>query len=679
MKISYDWLREYVETDVSADRLAEMLTMAGLSVESIIRLGADHILETEITANRPDWLSVIGVAREISAMTGKKLNMPKIKTPNTAPAQNDINIKVEDAPLCPKYTARVIRGVRVAESPAWLKARIEAMGLRSVNNIVDITNFCLFETGEPMHAFDLDKISGRQILIRKARQAEKLVTIDGKEAVLDPSVLIIADSARPIAVAGVMGGLNTEVTAATQNILLEAAYFDPVSIRRTSRKLGVSTDSSYRFERRVDIENIVYASERAAGLICEIAGGAAEDIISIGQAQDKKRTVSMSGSKLNKLSGMTIPPEKAKAILAGLGLRSISQTTREETFEIPGFRQDLQSEIDLIEEVLRVYGYNNVPDTMPNVMAQTNFDPKLKFEKTARQILCGFGLDEIIGYSLLNKKLAGCAASLPADSIAEIMNPLSAEQEMMRPSLMSGMLGAIAWNLNRKNKDLKLFELGNVYYKKSGDSFGQDKYICVGICGQINGGWDGCARHVQFSDIRGIFENLCEEFGMQEVSFEESQDTRFSSLARAILKIKGRPVGVCGAVSQRLLSEFDIKDKVYLLEVNLEELFGLFLPERRFKELPKYPSILRDISIVVSKETRNAPLVSVIRTAGGFILKSVDLVDRYSGKQIPEEKISLTYRLEYQDPHKTLEDKDVAGVHSNILAALEKNFGAKLR
>ena len=484
MKISYNWLKEYVDIKLPADELARVLTMAGLAVESVERIALDHILELEVTANRPDWLSYIGVAREIAALTGKKLKIPVAAESRKPKAKIGIRIKVEDKKLCPRYTASIIRNVKVGESPAWLKARIEAMGLRPVNNIVDITNFCLFETGEPMHAFDLDKIMGGEVIIRRARSQEKITTIDNVNRLLDNSILVIADTMKPIAIAGLMGGLNTEVTFATKNILLEAAYFDPISIRRASRSLGVSTESSYRFERKVDIENIVRFSDRACGLICEMTGGISGGLVDIGDKKMPRGVVDLKYSRLNKLLGVEIAPARAKKILNSLDLKTKSSSKDGIKLEPPSFRYDLNDEIDLVEEVSRVYGYDNIPATIPNIVEQPKrLPPDMVIAKKISSALTGLGCDEAITYSLISKRDLEMAC-VAADNVVEIKNPLTSEQEVMRPTLLIGMLKSVLWNINRKTKDLKLFELGNIYLKEPGDKFVEKRLLSIGVAGQ---------------------------------------------------------------------------------------------------------------------------------------------------------------------------------------------------
>ncbi len=679
MKISYNWLKEYVDIKVPAEKLAEILTMAGLTVESVSKLGDDSILEIEITANRPDWLSVIGVARETAALAGGKLKLPAVTAPQAKGSKTGVKVSVKDKSLCPRYTARVIRNVKVGDSPAWLKLRIEAMGLRPVNNIVDITNFCLFETGEPMHAFDLDKLSGGCIIVRKAAKGEKIITIEGTEKTLDDTMLVIADDAKPVAIAGVMGGLNTEVNYSTKNILLEAAYFDPVSIRRSSRKTGISSESSYRFERRVDPENIVHASNRALGLILELAGGETGELIDVKGPTDKPRAMALKFGTLNDVLGSDISPAQTKKIVAALGMKIKSSSKDGLKLEAPGYRHDLKSQIDVIEEVARVYGYNNIPSTLPNIVAQP---VRMAADMVGRNRMCeclaGLGLDEIITYSLLSKKLIA-AAALPADEAIDIKNPLTSEQEVMRPSLIPGMLGTMLWNINRKAKDLKLFELGNVYMKTEGGEFGEKKHLCVGIAGQAFESWVGGVRASDFYELKGIAETLFAELGIHGASFNYAARPGLSSSECAEILIGSQGIGFLGEVSRKVLGDFDIKEKIYILEADADAIINNIAGEKTFSELPKHPSVYRDISIIADKGIHNADVITVIKAAAGPMLKEAKLIDRYKGKQIPEDKISLTYRLEYQDLAKTLEEKDVAETHARVLSSLDGKLGAKLR
>lgn len=693
MRISYNWLKDYIDIKVSPEELARTLTMAGLCVDSIHKRGDDSILEIEITSNRPDWLSYIGVAREVAAITGAKMKVNRLagspvsllKQANRQtgkPANNiskPISVKVLDKKLCPRYTARAIRNVKVQESPKWLKDKIESIGLRSVNNIVDITNFCLFEMGEPMHAFDLDKLGGNSIVVRRAHNGEKIVAIDGVERALDNEMLVIADDAKAVAIAGVMGGAHSEVGIATKNILLEAAYFDQISIRRTSRKLALPTDSSYRFERKVDIENIKCASDRAAQLILDLAGGEAGEFIDVGKIPQNKNNITLRLDRLNKTLGIDMPQAKAKSILTSLGLKVKSSSKGALKLTPPEFRYDLQTEIDLIEEVARIYGYDNIPETIPPVMeAGKRLPTEIAIDKNIRDIMVSLGLFEIITYSLLSKKSLNLAG-LTDDDVIAVKNPLSIEQEIMRPTLLAGMLNAIRWNINRKTKDLKFFELGKVYFKEPDNSFTEKKYLTLGITGQLYDGWIGRPRMETLFDLKGILETLFKGLGIESFSVKESRHNAFSPSACADIEVNQQTVGVIGQIDQKVSNNYDIKEALYAAEIDCEKLYGHISMEKRFKESPKFPSVIRDISIVADMNILNARILSLIKETAGGILKDAQLVDRYSGGQIPEGKIGLTYRLEYQDPKKTLQDSDIQDVHSRIVSALENNLGAKLR
>jgi len=686
MRVSYNWLKDYVDIKLSPEKLAALLTMAGLCVDSIHKRGDDSILEIEITSNRPDWLSYIGVAREVAALTGKKLKIPSIRHCEPAAVGGEakqslktISVKVEDKKLCPRYTAHVIHNVKVGESPKWLKEKLEAVGLRSVNNIVDITNFCLFETGEPMHAFDLDKLGGRSIVVRRASKGEKIKAIDGFERTLDNDILIIADDKKPVAIAGVMGGLYAEVSPQTKNILLEAAYFDPISVRRTSRKLALSTDSSYRFERRVDIENIECASGRAAQLISKLAAGEAGEFIDIGKRAPVKKKIILRLERLAKIMGVEVSPLKAKSIMTSLGLKVKLSSKNALELKPPGFRYDLQDEIDIIEEVARIYGYDNIPETIPPVLEAGNRLPyDVIIDKNMREALINLGLSEIITYSLLSRKILELARS-SGDNTISIKNPLSNEQEVMRTTLIAGMLNSMKWNINRRLRDLKFFELGRVYFKEKDNSFAEKKHLAIGVTGQLYDGWIGHPRAVTFFDLKGIIETLFSQMGVKQFSVKESLNSVFSPASCASIEAHDDAVGIMGQVDPKILHDFDIKETVYAAEIDFSRLIKHISLEKMFKESPKFPSVIRDISIAAGKNILNADITSLIRKTAGNILKGVELVDRYSGGQIPEGKIGLTYRLEYQDPGKTLEDAGVQAVHSRIISALENNLGARLR
>ena len=683
MKISYNWLQEHIDIKMETQRLAELLTMAGMSVDSVSALGDDHVFEIEVTSNRPDLLSVIGVAREVAALTGKKLKVPlQAPVPRSPfPASRMIKISIEDKKLCPRYTGRVIENVKVAESPKWLKDRIAAVGLRPVNNIVDITNFCLFELGEPMHAFDLDKIAGAAIIIRKAKKGEKIITIDGIERNLDETVLVIADKDKPIAIAGVMGGLGTEVTQSTRNILLEAAVFDPISIRRTARRLGVSTESSYRFERKVDPESVLCASDRASALIEKEADGSIGKTMDIGIKIAAKGSVALRYSGLQRILGLPVPFAEVKKILKSLGFRIKGTSGNVLRLETPSFRQDIKVEVDLIEEVARIWGYDKIPLTIPPIPSDQapRVDAERIFEGRIRGILTACGFDEALNLSLLSANDLESANMLNAD-IVSVENPLSAEQEVMRPSLVPGLLKSVAWNINRKAKEISLFEIGNTYLKSGAKGFIETKHLSIILSGSSTGSWKTPPQECSLFDLKGALEVLLKELGLEDVCLIRTEHPVLLKGSSASIDMKGvGPIGFIGEVSQETLGSYSIKQKVYAAELSLVEIFRNSRPSARYHEPPRYPSVTRDVSIIVDKGVENSRILGVIRETGGRIVSSVETVDLYSGRQIPSGKIGFTYRIEYLDPSKTLEDTEINTVHSKVCNALTAILGAELR
>ncbi|MFH1995526.1 MAG: phenylalanine--tRNA ligase subunit beta [Candidatus Omnitrophota bacterium] len=587
---------------------------------------------------------------------------------------------MDDKKLCPRYTARIIRNVKVGPSPAWLVEKLESMGLRPVNNIVDITNFCLIELGEPMHAFDLDKLAGQSIVVRAARGKEKITTIDGIERELDASILVIADSERPVAVAGVMGGLDTEVSSSTKTILLEAAIFDPVSVRRTSRKLGLSTESSYRFERRIDPDIVKAASDRAAQLILKLAGGEAGPFVDRGSSGRKKRLIGLRIDRVRDVLGVTVTPPEIKKIFTGLGLSVRSASTKKFAVAVGGWRGDLTSEIDLIEEVARIYGIGNIPVTTPEFFEQpTRISDKVEVERIARDYLNALGLDEIITYSLVSSRVID-RSGIGGEEALSIANPLSAEQEVMRPSLVPGLLNTVLSNINKGTRDVKCFEIGGVYRKAANRrGFTEEQYVGIAMTGRELAAWKQDIRNCTYFDAKGAVEALFERLGIGDAAFIPGKLPYIAAGSCADIRIGGTSAGYLGRIADHVAGAFDIKQEVFAAELRLSALLGRVNLSRRYKKPPVYPSVTRDISIVVENRVSNASVIKCIRGEGGSLVKETRPFDRYTGEQIPEGKKNLTYRVEYLDPAKTLEDAEVNEVHSRICGALARELGATFR
>lgn len=679
MKISYNWLREYVDVKNSAKQAAAWLTMAGLEVTSIEEKGKDSILEIEVTTNRPDWLSVIGVARELSAVTGKRLKMPKAPSILTALARDkQITIELEDKILCPRYIARIIDGIKVSPSPRWLRDRLEAIGVRPINNVVDITNFCLFELGQPMHAFDYDKLRGQKIVARRAKKGEEMITIDGVKRTLDNEILIIADEKRPVAVAGVMGGRDTEVTEAAKTILLESAYFDPISVRKTRGSLGLSTDSSYRFERGVDAGMALFASNRAAKLIAENCGGKMGVLKDSGTKAIKTNSIKLSVDKVNRTLNLNLTPIAVKKILVSLGL-DVAGAQSELKVNAPSFRSDLKRQEDLIEEVARIYGYDRIPTTIPKMAGHSDRKAcQRKIEEAAKDFLVGLGLDEVVTYSLMDRKDLANARFKDNDKIIAIANPLSGQQEVLRPLLAPGLLNTEMFNLNRKLEDIKIFELSKVYFRAGEKGYKEETRLGILISGRAENTWRR-KSDADFFDLKGIMEALFELLGVRDYEYAPEALDIFSGGGSAKIIAGGAEIGFMGGVRQDVLNDFDIKKKAFLCEIKFEELLKSVSADRKPAPLSKFLPTKRDISIVVDKGVCAADLLGAMRAAGGIILNNIEPSDEYFGSQIPPGKRGLTFSLEYLLADRQLTDEEIQRAHGGIKDALIDKFGASIR
>jgi len=677
MQITYKWLKEYVDIKAPPEELAHLLTMAGSEIKSIDKKKEDCIFEVEITPNRSDCLSMIGLAREVAAITGEDLKLPKTTIiGETVDKGLPIAIEVQAKELCPRYSGRIISNVAVGNSPAWLEERLKSVGLRPVNNIVDITNFCLFETGQPMHAFDYDKIEGRKIVVRNAKKGENIITIDGVKRELSPDMLIIANEKRPIAVAGVMGGLNTEVTGSTKNILLESAYFDPISVRLTSRKLGISSESSYRFERGVDTGSVVSASNRATLLINELAGGKEGILIDKNDIKYKPTKISYDVKYASKLLGCEISNAESNAIFKSLGFETRGSGNKLK-IEIPSFRRDLKYEVDLIEEAARIYGYEKVPSTIPEMVSQISRKTQARtIQDITRELLTASGLYEIITYSLISRNLL---SKLRPDNVnvISVANPLSAEQEVIRPSIVPGMLNTVLWNINRKINSLKFFELGNIYGKEK-EVFKESLNLTIAMTGNAEENWRQ-KRKLDFFDLKGVIEMFLQGLGVENPGFCKGDVPYLSKGESAVLKIGDKTIGSAGKLEKEILAKFGLKQDVYIAELNMEEIASAARLGKAFQPLPRFPFVIRDVSIVLDKNVLSSEIISAIRNSGVQSIIKAEIFDEYNGEQIPKDKKGLSISIVYQDKNKTLTDQEVDQLHSKIRELLAQKFSAQFR
>jgi phenylalanyl-tRNA synthetase beta chain len=678
MRISYDWLREYVDTKIRTENISSVLTMAGHEVVAVEEKDGDSILEIEVTPNRADCLSYIGLAREVSAATNKRLKLPLVDIKTKKTIQNAIKVTIEDKSACPRYSARIIKNVSVGPSPKWLIKRIESMGLRPVNNIVDITNFVLFETGHPLHAFDLDKIVGGEIIIRKARGGEKITTIDGTERELKPHMLLIADRQRPIAVAGVMGGKETEVGEPTKNILLESAYFDPVTIRRAALSLGISTDSSYRFERGTDLAAVVKASDRAASLIRAVTKGQIGGLIDAGKKAKPQNTIMLRPAYLNKLLGTQLNAQKINDILGRLGF--VVHGTSILEVKAPTFRDDVTREADLIEEVARIYGYETVSPTAQAVIP-TEEEPKSKDTrqktKLAKEILTSSGFNEIITYSLINRQ-ALKNTMLPEEGVIEIRNPLSSQQEIMRPSLLPGAIKTVSYNISRQVYDIKIFELSNIYFEKEG-SYNEEPFLTIAQYNRYHKKEkDNHAGSALFR-IKGVITVLAERLGIPKLNFEKTTHPLFISDETTAVLSDNLMLGVVGEIKPDILKAFDIPGGIYATELNFKLILESSNLNRFYKTLPRFPYSYRDISFAANKAITYKEITDLIKGTGGALIEDIELLSEYFGEQITKDQRALAIRVIYRSKEKTLAEEEISRIDTAIREGLIKNFSAVLR
>lgn len=687
MRVSLDWLKDFISIKGGLEQVQDELTMTGLEVTSTVDIEGDRVMDIEVTPNRPDCLSILGVARELAAVTGKPLKLPqplKRLYMKKGAGRGGAKIEIQDKKGCPRYVGCVIKNVKVGPPPKWLVHRLNAMGLRSLNNIVDITNYILFELGQPLHAFDLDKLENKRIIVRRAKKGESIVTIDGIKRELDPSMLIVADSHKPVAIAGIMGGKDTEISNETKNVLLESAYFDPIIIRRTQRSLGLASESSYRFERGVDFGMVLAASARAQEMIKEEAGGRTSGkVTDIGGKSLKEKEIILSLDQLPKVLGINISPGKIMEFFERLNLKAVKKPKGRILVKAPSYRRDLAYDIDLIEEIARLYGYDKIPAKCPQFTIQKTFAEEKKslvlLTRKIKETLCSLGMNEIVTYTLTSRSAIE-ALGKSFDGLVRLRNPLSSNQEFMRPSLLSEMMEALSWNLNRKNSFLQLFEVSKAYSMRKDNAGIEERLsLSLGIAGATPGNWKEKSREIDFFDLKGITEKIFSSLNIKGYAIEKADSSVFEGTMSGSIKIDGKVLGEFGEVRQDIARKFDIKQRVYIAEIAVEELLKHAELNKRFSPLPRYPITKRDISMLVDDSVKAASILDVIKENAKGLVQSVEVFDIYKGQQIEKGKKSLAYTLEYRSDEKTLKDEEVNNVHNDIQDALVKRLGAQIR
>lgn len=683
MKASYNWLKEFVDFNLSAEELAHTLTMSGFEVEAVEKYDDDTVFDIGVTPNRPDCLSIRGIAREISAI----LDIPfrEISLNITGEKGDGPVVEIKDPRLCCRYASRIVTGVKPGPSPDWMVKRLESCGFRSTSNIVDITNYIQLEIGQPLHAFDLDRLEGKKIVVKPAGDVKKFTTLDNEERSLSKDMLLIWDDEKPVAVAGIMGGLDTEVSESTANILLESAYFMPSSVRRTSKSLNLSSESSYRFERGVDIEAVTLALDRAARMISEIAGGHITSRTDEYPAPLQPRATHVSLDKINSVIGVDIDETFIEKILDRLGMK-IKREGRSLMVTPPAFRNDIEMDVDIIEEVARLYGYDNIPSTLPII--QMNAAPEHRSQeliKSMKDFMVRSGFSEVINYSFLNPELLD-KLSLSSDdrrrNLIYVKNPLKKEDSAMRTTLVPALLNNVSFNLNHGERMLRMFEISRVFLS-SNNKLPDEVTQLSAVYLKDNSASLWQHDHEGFYDVKGVLENILSDLKVENVSFvsDSAHSEPYMHPGKSCAVFAGDDkIGSVGTLHPGVAEAFDIRGDITIAEIfDLEKILNSISEKTLYVSLPRYPYVERDIALIVSSDVPVSTVKNEIRNVKSDIIESVNLFDVYKGKPIPPEKKSLAFSIRYRSPDRTLTDNEVDELHSRIRNHLEKKLNAELR
>ena len=660
----------------------------GLTLETALNI-EDTVLDVNVTPNRSDCLSMIGIAREVAAITGKKMMLPTVKVKEKSEDINSLtSVKIIDSDLCHRYTARLVKNVQVGPPPIWMKTRLEAVGLRSINNIVDVTNFVMLETGQPLHAFDFRFLEEGRIVVRKSKENEEFISLDEKSRTLPVDTLLICDGAKPVAIGGIMGGLNSEVKEDTQIILLESAYFNPSSIRRSARKLGMPTDAAFRFERGIDPEGVVIALNRAAQMIADLSGGSICKNC-IDEYPKKVLTVEdipLRMERIRQLIGIDIGDKDVLQILRGIGM--VVKPTGKGRYLVtpPTCRVDILREIDLIEEVVRLYGYDRVPVTLPNIsVSEMEVIPRLDLEEKIRQLMIGSGFTEIINYSF-GTPLAADILSLPENderrNFVKIKNPLGEELSSMRTTIIYGLLDTAKRNANNGSFDLKIFEIGRIFLICKEGELPEEKNILAGlITGKITDDFWGFGTTADFYTLKGCLENIFYDLKINNCKYISITDESFLHPGKTCkINVNNKQIGFIGENHPDIKEKFNFKNNAYVFEINLDILITNYLDSKIFyQELSKFPAVTRDAAFIVSEMMEADKMINIVLEQKEDLLENVSIFDVYNGKGIPEGTKSLGLRFSYRAVERTLTDEEASAIHDKIVQRIVNLTDAKIR
>lgn len=686
MFISYNWLRELTSTKLTPEQIRDRLTNVGLAVDAVEAHDDDFVLDVEVPSNRGDCLSHLGIARELAVIENSQVQGPKTKVENTAgKTANVAAVEIRDPDLCPRYTGRVVRGVKIGPAPDWLTKKLETIGQRPINNVADITNYVLHEYGQPLHAFDLAKLGEHRIIVRRAQAGEVLKTLDGVDRKLDGEMLVIADAKQAVAVGGVMGGEDSEISNSTTDVLIESAYFNAASVRRTAKLLGLHTEASHRFERGTDPEGVLPALNRCVALICEIAGGVAtEDAIDVYPEPVATRSANLRPERVEAITSLPVAKSESKRILSALGFSLRGEDDGLLNYDVPSWRHEVAIEEDLVEEVARHVGYDQIGTALPPASFAGEYHASEKSKRALRQALKAEGFNEAISLSFI--ELTNDFELIPAlrnqGEPVTLTNPIIEEASRMRQTLLPGLLNAMRHNLNHGIRDVLLFESGRIFAGRVDAGAlpaEREALALVATGGVTEAGRAQAGRDFDFFDLKGALESAVEAMNLPPLAFDAANVKHLRPGQSANLSVNGNPVGSLGRLAEGIAGEFKFRQPVFVAEVDLTSLLRMTERPVLYAPLPRFPSIVRDVSLLVDRHVSVAELIGTARNRSGDYFSAADFVGTYEGEGIPDNKRSVTLRFEYRAEDRTLRDEEIDEAHWKIVKALQEVFAAEIR